>query len=629
MHSIARYCGLGAVLAAVSLVTACGAGNGSNFGAVGSDITPSAQSGQATSSALQAMPFPHRRKERGEAEVVIRIPHKKHPHRLRPQYVSANTQSMTVSVGGVPTQIFNLTSTSKGCFVKGGYTTCVETAFFPTGRQTVSIALYDQTDAKGNVLSQASESVNVAPSAITNITITLDGVPATAEVLLAGTIGGTNVPEGKPTSMPVTLTAYDADHNIIMSPGDYSSPITLADSDTSGATKLSATSVKTPGQTITLTYNGAAVSSATITPTINGAAQSSGAATLNVRSAPLAPTIAEYDVPTFNSELEGITTGPDDALWFTEYGSGKVGRLTTSGTLTEYSLHIHGQYDSDGPAGITTGPDGALWFTESCPGWIGRITTSGTLTEYSLPLINDVSGGPNGITVGPDGALWFAQAQGEIGRITTTGAITDYSVPTSGALPWGITSGPDGALWFTECQASKIGRITTSGAITEYTLPVAGSYPNGITAGPDGALWFAESLPGRIGRITTSGALTEYSIPVSAGENSGPVGITVGPDGAMWFADYSNNSLGRITTGGFVVEYPTPGSGSGSSGSEPYWITPGPGGTLWMTQFGTSQIASITLPPSAFVRRHPARVSTTTHPGLMYSQAFPLSSLAR
>ena len=37
------------------------------------------------------------------------------------------------------------------------------------------------------------------------------------------------------------------------------------------------------------------------------------------------------------------------------------------------------------PVGIASGPDGALWFTELAANRIGRITTSGSLTEYPVP----------------------------------------------------------------------------------------------------------------------------------------------------------------------------------------------------------------------------------------------------
>ena len=58
----------------------------------------------------------------------------------------------------------------------------------------------------------------------------------------------------------------------------------------------------------------------------------------------------------------------------------------------------------DGPQGITVGPDGALWFTNFANNTIGRITTDGVVTNYYTGVGID---GPQGITVGPDGALWF------------------------------------------------------------------------------------------------------------------------------------------------------------------------------------------------------------------------------
>ena len=150
--------------------------------------------------------------------------------------------------------------------------------------------------------------------------------------------------------------------------------------------------------------------------------------------------------------IDGITAGPDGALWFTDYDNA-IGRITTAGAVTLYP----------GPTGpsyaITTGPDGALWFTEYLFN-IGRMTTSGTVTEYQVTT--DVSN-LFGITAGPDGALWFTEASGNIGRISTAGAVTWYPVPAANSTPFTIAAGPDGALWFTEQTGNNIGRITTAG----------------------------------------------------------------------------------------------------------------------------------------------------------------------
>lgn len=99
-------------------------------------------------------------------------------------------------------------------------------------------------------------------------------------------------------------------------------------------------------------------------------------------------------------------------------------------------------YPTDQAGRIAVGPDGALWFTESVAGKIGRITTSGVITEYAIPT---ASGYPYGIVAGPDGALWFTELQAQkVGRITTAGSVTEY--PVSGNPSPNITAGPDGAL---------------------------------------------------------------------------------------------------------------------------------------------------------------------------------------
>jgi streptogramin lyase len=50
-------------------------------------------------------------------------------------------------------------------------------------------------------------------------------------------------------------------------------------------------------------------------------------------------------------------------------------------TFTEFSLSTAGSL----PNGITMGPDGALWFTETGANKIGRVTTAGVISEFPIP----------------------------------------------------------------------------------------------------------------------------------------------------------------------------------------------------------------------------------------------------
>ncbi|MBF0538657.1 MAG: SMP-30/gluconolactonase/LRE family protein [Nitrospirae bacterium] len=99
-------------------------------------------------------------------------------------------------------------------------------------------------------------------------------------------------------------------------------------------------------------------------------------------------------------------------------------------------------------------------FTEAGSNKIGKITTAGVITEYTVPTAGSH---PWGITSGADGNLWFTEyAANKIGKITTAGVITEYTLSTAGAYPYGITSGADGNLWFTEMSANKIGTVNIS-----------------------------------------------------------------------------------------------------------------------------------------------------------------------
>jgi virginiamycin B lyase len=272
-----------------------------------------------------------------------------------------------------------------------------------------------------------------------------------------------------------------------------------------------------------------------------------------------------------------IAAGPDGALWFTDWNTNQIRRITTAGAITGFPV----PESSSGNGslwGIVAGPDGALWFTEHSANRIGRITTAGAVSQYPL---RSPGGAPYGITAGPDGALWFAESAYEIGRITTAGAITEY--PSFGGSS-SIVAGPDGALWFT--GLTSIGRITTGGVLTEYPVPGA-RFLYGITAGPDGALWFTDSFASTIGRITTTGTITVFPLPTGAGQEYGePEGITTGPDGALWFAQLQWTNIGRVTTAGEFSFYPTP----TNAGSAPWSIVTGPDGELWMGASGGGMV---------------------------------------
>jgi streptogramin lyase len=313
-------------------------------------------------------------------------------------------------------------------------------------------------------------------------------------------------------------------------------------------------------------------------------------------SAQAAPTISEYTTGlTPNLAPLQAVKGPDGNIWFTQNSAtGAIGQVTAAGTISgEFTSGLVG---NGTPRGIAAGPDGNLWFTQPGAPRIGRITTSGLVTEYSAGL--PAGSSPQGITAGPDGNLWFTDVgnTGAIGKVTTTGVITEYSAGlTPNSNPWNIVTGPDGNLWFTEHAATQVGRITpATTSITEYSGLLGAT--DGIASGPDGNLWLTEDAnPGRLGRITTAGVMSEYTAGLTA--NAGPQDITSGGDGRLYFTEsQGSGAVGAITVSGTISEY----SSGLTALSTPYGLAAGSDGGIWFTERANpGRIGKLTIPPAA------------------------------
>ena len=254
-----------------------------------------------------------------------------------------------------------------------------------------------------------------------------------------------------------------------------------------------------------------------------------------------------------------LVAGPDGNMWVTEYGTGRIVKVSGSGKITEFGAGLPA---NGGPRGIA------------------RMTTSGRVTSFH------VGGAPYAITKGPDGNVWFTDfARDRVGKITPTGRATEYDFALDSHL-FGITAGPDGNLWVSENSRSRIARVTPSGAITEYTgIHLS---PHSITSGADGNLWFTEDNE-RIGRITTAGKITEFStagLPIShAGGHGYATAISSGPDGNLWVT-LDDGSIARVTRNGAFTVFP-------ATHSSPTGIAFGPGANIWVAAWYDGAVLKI------------------------------------
>ena len=381
-------------------------------------------------------------------------------------------------------------------------------------------------------------------------------------------------------------------------PSDFTATVTWSDNTTSNATVLELSpNVFTFYAGHTFATSGNFINSIAIFDNRNGIGSSS---TFTAMIAPAATSTPFNEIgPTHltpGAGPNGIALGLDHALWFTETRTGNIGRVDTSGNVTEFAPirgALTGSPSNPLPTGIASGSDGALWFTDSSTDDIGRITTAGVFTIFS----NGISPGavPDSIAPGSDSALWFTEVAGNrIGRITTAGVVTEFSTGlTPGFDPDAITTGPDGNLWFVGLGSGLIGRITPfTGLITEfpganrpaphfdhhgprrrplvhrtgrqqdwqdrpddlsrwspeYAGPLVRPVSDRIITGPDFSLWVTgeilstETIP-EVTRISVNGTMTSFATGLTL--HTSLVGILTGPDGNLYFAENNGDRIGQ------------------------------------------------------------------------------------
>src|ERR1035437_117117 len=254
--------------------------------------------------------------------------------------------------------------------------------------------------------------------------------------------------------------------------------------------------------------------------------------------------------------------GPDGNVWFTE--NGHVCKITPAGVVTEYPVTTQ-------PSALCVGGDGNLWYTPNDGSLvIGKITTGGTVTEYSTGITSAPE--PYSLCLGPDGNVWFGEYSADkIGKITTAGVVTEYDV-SPGNGPQDICLGPDGNLWFTNNSGwPTFGKITPDGAVTIYVFPESVGDVSGITTGPDGNIWISGDYGSNdVYRIPTKIVGTvSSSITVALTGNiaTGSIGL-VYPNGSWITGVTGVGSVGTVTPSSTNSTIPLTGvSADGSVGN--------------------------------------------------------------
>jgi hypothetical protein len=314
-----------------------------------------------------------------------------------------------------------------------------------------------------------------------------------------------------------------------------------------------------------------------------------------------------------------MTVGPDGNIWFAEANSsgvsGKIGKITTAGTITEYQMPTTITRGGPGilrPALVTPGPgDGKLWFIGvgdlgggNGDSSISSISTDGsTITTYGSNNFFGYTqyGFINGITAGPDGNMWATYSYTNFGsstaagvlKLSTTGVVLQNIPVSPNSEPRMIIVGPNHNLWFVEHNGNAIGTVTTSGTLHEYPTNLPSGYVPYTLLADRTSVYFTAVNSGQstgvLARMSTSGqSMGVFSVPYGGvtpwisfayGSGSGP-----NPN-AFWLLDSGITIFTGTTQTRYAVPDPNP------------WVSPtgvvmGPDNQLWYADRNQNEIVA-------------------------------------
>jgi streptogramin lyase len=175
-----------------------------------------------------------------------------------------------------------------------------------------------------------------------------------------------------------------------------------------------------------------------------------------------------YPVQTSNAFIQGITIAPDNAVWFAEAGSMKLGRLACDGcNIEEYSAPSSLNLGSLTQVAVDN--LGNVWFTDHAgDNQFGVFDPhANTWKTFPIGYCPDacVSGLPNAIFVDTYNKIWFSEhIAGRVGRYDpSTGVLTEYVVsPNSFPLVWWAKPGPHNLVWFVANSLGEVGYVNAS-----------------------------------------------------------------------------------------------------------------------------------------------------------------------
>lgn len=243
-------------------------------------------------------------------------------------------------------------------------------------------------------------------------------------------------------------------------------------------------------------------------------------------------------MPDHDVEPGPLVAGPRGDMWFVETNAPKIVEIgMPDGPDVEFPL----SHADERPIAIALGPDRDLWYLDSAHQTVGKVTSGGAVTEYSVAPMHAGTAIASG-----GGAVWFCGVFNDfhndmksgvtpfVGKVTPTGAISRYRLDTDSGEPVSLAQGGDGNMWVAVDKGQDDGRIvrvTPSGQLTSFKTD---GVPGQIAAYGSDKLDFTIDNAPSFGEITLDGHVS--TLPLPGGPGARATGLAVTPNGDEWFA---------------------------------------------------------------------------------------------
>jgi streptogramin lyase len=314
--------------------------------------------------------------------------------------------------------------------------------------------------------------------------------------------------------------------------------------------------------------------------------------------------ITPHTLPAGSFPAIDAVLGPDGNTWYSRFWDNRIGKITPSGTVTEYQLpgtvfdasNPGVTFTNKTPESLAVGPDGNIWFVEGLTGSLARITPAGVITEQVPGSFQGELGSeataPIGYLPMVPGSLDYKYLFG----VNADGSLSTFNKPVfhppvdgNGNTLVIVGRSPytpvffDGAIWYGDGNA--IAQLSLTGTVVEYSLSNSNATASSLAVGGDGNLWFVEGPNSTIARITPAGVITEFaSLGLPEPNESDLSALTADNSGSLWFSDTIDHVIYRVATvDGTTTQYTLPAGLANVVG-----VVPGLNADLWISVMATN-----------------------------------------